>query len=293
MKCFYHDDMDGKAAAFVVSIVARTQRPAGTDCEFIAMDYGKPFPAEAIADGEEVWIVDFSIEPAVMDELLAITEHVVWIDHHKTAIEKYYHYTNWRPGSVYRIGEDAGCVLTWRYCFPDKPLPRAIELVGDRDVWKWEFGQETANFYAGASMMDTDPTSDFWRHMLNDSHQFIRVLDQGGIINAYTARHNASLFKRIGFVAYMVDGNKKMYRCLCMNVCGTGSEVFGDGAIDEHAILSTFYWDGTQFTVSLYSNQIDVSEIAKLHGGGGHAGASGFQCNELPYIPVALACGSS
>ena len=40
------------------------------------------------------------------------------------------------------------------------------------------------------------------------------------------------------------------------------------------------------WTVSLYSNkqpEIDVSKIAKKYGGGGHAGASGFQCDELPF----------
>jgi nanoRNase/pAp phosphatase (c-di-AMP/oligoRNAs hydrolase) len=35
--------------------------------------------------------------------------------------------------------------------------------------------------------------------------------------------------------------------------------------------------------VSLYSEKVDVSIIAKNHGGGGHAGAAGFICRDLPF----------
>lgn len=38
-----------------------------------------------------------------------------------------------------------------------------------------------------------------------------------------------------------------------------------------------------QFTVSLYSETVDVGAIAKAHGGGGHKGAAGFVCDTLPW----------
>ncbi len=272
MKCFYHDDLDGKAAAF---IVARYETPWAGVHKMVAMNYGTPFPLDTIGEGETVWIVDFSIDPLEMLALLGRTDKVRWIDHHKTAIEKYANF----PKDIAGLREDgtAGCVLTWRYCFPDKPCPRAIELVGDRDVWRWQYGQETADFCAGAQMMDTHPHSDFWEYMLNDSHQFIRVCDQGKIVNAYRAKFYDDMLKSIGFDAGL-DG----YRCLCLNAARVGSESFGE-AIHEYDICSSFYHDGKQFTISLYSEKIDVSEIAKAHGGGGHRGASGFQCAELPY----------
>lgn len=268
--------MDGKAAAFAV-LHSLGQR--AVECECVPMDYGKPFPLNTICNDEPIWIVDFSIDPKEMNSLLQFTGNVIWIDHHKTAIEKYADF----PTEIAGVREDgvAGCVLTWRYCNPDEPLPRMIELVGDRDVWTWAFGKETANFHAGAAMCDTQPKSIFWKTMLNDSHQFVRVLDQGSVINAYKSQHNADVLKRIGFEAY-IDGHK----CLCMNACSVGSEAFGDGAMGEYAILSPFYWDGQQFSVSLYSSQVDVSEIAKARGGGGHKGAAGFQCDVLPYEPA-------
>ena len=40
-----------------------------------------------------------------------------------------------------------------------------------------------------------------------------------------------------------------------------------------------------EYIVSLYTTQadLDVAEICKKHGGGGHKGAAGFTCNELPF----------
>jgi len=39
-----------------------------------------------------------------------------------------------------------------------------------------------------------------------------------------------------------------------------------------------------QWTVTLYSRDgINVGEIAKKYGGGGHANAAGFQCEKLPF----------
>ncbi|MDO5845105.1 MAG: DHHA1 domain-containing protein, partial [Methanocorpusculum sp.] len=52
---------------------------------------------------------------------------------------------------------------------------------------------------------------------------------------------------------------------------------------DKYEIFIPFVFDGEQYTVSLYSTTVDVSEIAKSFGGGGHKGASGFQCAELPF----------
>lgn len=75
------------------------------------------------------------------------------------------------------------------------------------------------------------------------------------------------------------------YRVIvCNTPCGN-SLVFDSVDSDTYDIMSVFFFDGKQYTVSLYSTkkEIDVSEIAKKHGGGGHKGAAGFQCKELPF----------
>ena len=88
MKCFYHNDADGKCSGFWVFQCAGMTDIHG-HCDFIEMRYEKPFPMDTIKPNERVYIVDYSISPNEMRELLKITTDITWIDHHKTAIEKY------------------------------------------------------------------------------------------------------------------------------------------------------------------------------------------------------------
>ena len=43
--------------------------------------------------------------------------------------------------------------------------------------------------------------------------------------------------------------------------------------------------DGENWTVSMYTGHqdVDVSEVCKKYGGGGHRGAAGFTCEEIPF----------
>jgi nanoRNase/pAp phosphatase (c-di-AMP/oligoRNAs hydrolase) len=82
----------------------------------------------------------------------------------------------------------------------------------------------------------------------------------------------------------MFDGLK----CIAVNRLMANSKFF-DSVWDPHtydAMLS-FGWRGSQWTVSLYTDRpdIDVSEVARKRGGGGHKGAAGFQCTDLFFVP--------
>ena len=182
MKCFYHDDLDGNASAFCVVAWVGIHGPHDIENCLNKINYGMPFPLEIIQPDEQVWIVDYSISPDEMEKLLAITRDVVWIDHHKTAIDRYSSFKKPIPG--YRLSGVAACQLTWEYvhwhskrgfdCLsidgvcetPQRaltyPIPKALKLTADRDVWDWKYGDETRFFYAGSQLHDTSPDSEFW-----------------------------------------------------------------------------------------------------------------------------------
>lgn len=71
--------------------------------------------------------------------------------------------------------------------------------------------------------------------------------------------------------------------CFAMNLGHCNSDYFKSLPNGKYDIFIPFVFDGDQYTVSLYSTDTDVSEIAKKYGGGGHKKASGFQCKELPF----------
>lgn len=300
MKILYHNDMDGKCAAHVVlSLDHRAE--AGT-CT-IPMNYGLEVPFEHIGKDELVYIVDFSIEPADMSKLLKITENVIWIDHHKTAIEKYKDFLWVDSGMAERTGSEsdipgvraawgAGCELTYAYLDAlnrditlNKAIvgtPEYVYLVGDRDTWTFKHGDRTRHFFSGLQIEDTEPNS-------NISWAFIRsnidhIVGNGKIIQRYKDKTQQDFTRERGFWV-----NFAGHRCYAVNG-GRGSEPF-EAVVPEAAVWISFsYMPGAYWMVSLYSDKVDVSEIAKRYQyngtrGGGHKGASGFQCAYPPFLP--------
>ncbi|MDD5644015.1 MAG: DHH family phosphoesterase, partial [bacterium] len=136
MKCFHHNDLDGWCAGAIVF------HASDKKCEMIEIDYKDRFPLEVVALGEKVVIVDFSIKPPVMKELLKRTRDILWLDHHKTAMEYEKKYGVVIPGI--RSNDYSGCELAWMVLCEGKPMPRAVELIGDMDKWAWKFDKETS-----------------------------------------------------------------------------------------------------------------------------------------------------
>jgi len=323
MKCFYHNDNDGKAAAFCVHAwvgIKECCHPV----EFIEMSYGKPFSFDDIRVGEQVWIVDYSIQPEEMTRLLGITEDVTWIDHHKTALEKYADYPHEIRGV--RDTSEAACTLAWKYIhwwtqrgdgeirlgdmgdhYPynsahNMPVPLAIAAVGDRDTWTFALGEVSKQFHAASAMHDCAPVSEFWWRCLDRETQPLprpntgndqakkrgdafwnELMMTGRVLMEHRRMTGTANVKSIGFRVEF-EG----HQCLALNTFPTNSEAFGDYG-DQHdcEILMPFYHNGTQFSVSMYSRDVDVGAIAKSRGGGGHKGAAGFQANDLPWVETA------
>ena len=149
MICFYHADLDGQCAAAIARGYEVEVMAEDKSWDFLEVNYNLPFPLEAVAPGEPWMMLDYSLPP---DQMLALIERSAagtWIDHHRTALEKLEGLSDVHALRGTRSTAEAGCVLTWQYLFGDDPMPRAVELVGDRDIWRWAFGDETKFFCAG------------------------------------------------------------------------------------------------------------------------------------------------
>jgi oligoribonuclease NrnB/cAMP/cGMP phosphodiesterase (DHH superfamily) len=295
MKVFYHTDLDGKCSAAIVKHYFDKEH-AGTQIEFIHINYNMPFPLDSIAEQEDVIIVDYSLPVEEMDALCEITEHVIWIDHHRTAIERFdgHVFPGKSNGSIRGIREtrEAGCVLTWEYFFPRDVLPEVVKLAGDYDVWRWAFGERTKFFVAGMYSQDNAPESSLWTRLFgNDAlaeMNLDKIVSDGRVIEQYREKWFAGYRKSWSFESE-IDGHK----CLCMNLSNAGSQMFGDKE-KEYPVLLCFAYDGKQYSVSLYSaTGVDVGRIAEKFGGGGHPGAAGFQMAPIEFLKlIEMKCSS-
>ena len=281
MKCFYHNDMDGKCAGAIVYKFYKRDRDfekeTNEKCEFISINYNNDFPFDSITQNETVIIVDFSLQKeGEFEKLLNITKNIIWIDHHKTAIEKHY------PLKLNGIRKDgvSGCELTWHWFYPGRPIPRVVELLGDYDIWSFKHGDNTNFLQTGIRLYNTKPESEDWVRWLDQFYFPIDELGKGEISLKYRNTYYNGLVKSFSFFIEF-EG----YKTVVCNAGSVSSQLF-DSVKEDYDIMMPFVFDGKKWIVSLYTKKenIDVSEIAKKYGGGGHRKASGFRCDELPFI---------
>lgn len=281
MKCFYHSaDLDGLCSG---ELICR----AHPECKMIGIDHGDLFPWDSIGPGETIYMVDFSLQPWEHMERLAETCDLVWIDHHKSAIEE-----NARRPINFRGIATSGlgaCALVWRWLRVNEHvftgrMPRAIQLLAEYDVFD-HHDPDCLPFQYGMRIRDTQLGAPIWQDVLfgvSDvpaDYALLEVVGEGRTALTYQKRQDAIAAKASCFETEL-DG----LRCIAVNRGLINSQFF-DVVWDseKHDAKLSFWWTGKHWKVSLYSDKVDVSKIAKARGGGGHAGASGFQCMELPF----------
>jgi oligoribonuclease NrnB/cAMP/cGMP phosphodiesterase (DHH superfamily) len=264
--CIYHNDTDGRTSAAIV------RRSLGRDVVMCEMKYGDSFPLDEVLVADHIIIVDFSLPREDMQRLAAYHQFT-WIDHHQSAIEEMSDISEDWPGT--RQTNEAACVLTWRYFFPDKPIPRAVVLIGDRDIWRWD-ERETGAFNEGLYQLNTNPyNTKLWKPLLDDDRVLVKeIIERGSILREARLRNIQSATARYGFVV-IFEG----HRTLAVNLRGSGDlgeHIRNCGHEIAYCYIDNLV-DGELYTfVSLYSNEVDVAKIAQRFGGGGHRGAAGF-----------------
>lgn len=265
MKCYHHNDLDGRCAGAIVY-----QRH--DDCEMIEVDYKDDIGIEKIGIDEKIYVVDFSFKPETMKSVLKKTQEIIWIDHHKTAFE--YNYGIDLRGI--RDKQYSGCELTWIFLCSEV-IPKSVILIGDRDKWAWKYGEETAQFNMGLRMFPHKPKDEIWEKLIHHQADLSEVIDAGKICIKFRDQFCSDYIESYGF-----ETTFENYECFANGIYMFASEAFGK-KMEQYDICLSYEYLGNKWIVGLYSEEIDVSIIAKKYGGGGHKGAAGFECLLLPF----------
>jgi len=276
--CYYHEDMDGIVSASIVKKVY-------PEAELIACQYGREF--KQVKGKECVIMVDFSAEEKDMREIIKNNDNFCWIDHHKSAFEKLQDI--WNDGSIggLRKMTKSGCELTWDWFFPEEELPLLVALVGDYDMWKFNF-------------VDTKPVGEYLPLIIQTPDDAVQYLDYKRM-TGFSARGEVLLkAKDLRVAQAFAEGEECDMWCNpaqtafmenCF-VCNSNVDISNLGNyIAKQGYKIGIVWsvrDG-KLIVNLRSiGDVDVSQIAKNWGGGGHKNASGFTLNNLTYLKKML-----
>jgi len=271
----HHNDLDGRCSA---AIVRYAKKDEGAEIDFLEMDYKDNFDVDAIKKQyyDEAFVVDFSLHFEKMRKLKEKVGKLVWIDHHAAA--KDFIYQDLPGMRDFSEKGMAACELTWKYLF-NIGMPFSVELIGDYDKWALRHEPQCFRFYEGMKLKDNSPQSRIWIELFERDGAALDIALEGKIAMIYRDSYCEEMCKAFGYETE-ISGHSA-FAC---NISKFGSKGFGK-RMREYDICISYSHDGAKYTVSLYTenDKIDVSQICKKLGGGGHKGAAGFVSFKLPF----------
>ena len=294
----YHANCaDGFTAAWAVR--------QAMDADFHPGVHGEA-PPDAV--GRDVILVDFSYSPAVMRALQLSARSILVLDHHKSAEEDLPDFGTVMPGIegpiVLRIdGADwdgcrtwpqvqvaqraeeerggdfcmiyalfdmnrSGAGIAWDFFHPGKARPALIDHVEDRDLWRFAL-QGTREIQA--AVFSHPYRFEVWDQLMQEP--VFHLYQQGLSIER---KHHKDVAELVAVAKRrMVIGH---YDVPVASLPYTLASDAGHLMAQGESFAACYYDKATGRVFSLRSTDdgIDVSQVAKLYGGGGHARAAGF-----------------
>ncbi len=286
----YHANCaDGFGAAWAAWMLWRD------DVQYIPVGYGQVAPDVA---GKHVLIGDFSFKADVLREMGKAAKSIIILDHHKTAEADLAEWVVDNVAGEFWAGDDpmklvrhnddhigqpiaalfdmnrSGANMVWEFCH-DSPAPLLINLIEDRDLWRFEHDiTKPIGLWLRSEPFDFQR----WEAISNQ-------LDDAQGSNALIAEAKAMqrLFDRqvdeiasLGRTGLVAGFNVPLCNCPPQFASEVGHKLLTD---NPNAPFVACYSDqGKARGYSLRSDdgRMDVSKIAQKFGGGGHRNAAGF-----------------
>lgn len=314
---YHHNDHDGIVAAAILYRRYRKEK----NMVFNMIDYTVDLNFDHIDfdKGDTAVFLDYSFTNEGnmnrFKDLLSrrnSIDDVTWIDHHVSSLGVF-------DNTVRGVRNSALCATAWTYLWytftsgkevikqlllmsdkdisdrfhtsPDLPL--FIKLIDDYDCWKHIY-DETNNFHYGLTISDPKDITlanlidgwngnrDYYYNLMRSirnngesTRKYLELDDKNYHVDMYGFEHNLHM-------VHLDDRSKdRIIKCFCLNRKGN-SLMFGD-KIDEYDAVIPFYFNGSKWTYSIFTNKdyVDCEKIAKCYGGGGHRKAAGWTSDRL------------
>jgi oligoribonuclease NrnB/cAMP/cGMP phosphodiesterase (DHH superfamily) len=261
--CIYHGNcLDGYGAAWAV------RHALGDNIQFYKGIHQQPPPD---VDGLDVYLVDFSYKKEVLEDMLNTAASVTILDHHISAEEDLSELL--KAGKINGLFDinKSGAMLAWQWFNPGKPPPVLIKHIQDRDLWLFKL-DGTREINAALSSYPFD--FKVWDKLMSSNHDELKTLKRDGEAIERKLQKDIKELIASGVRRMIIAG----YDVPVLNA----SSAYVSDAGHIMSIGEAFaacYWDhpdGRSFSLRSGKDGIDVAEVAKKYGGGGHKKAAGF-----------------
>lgn len=270
---------------------------------------------------KNVIIIDVAYKMHILEEIIKEAKHVVHIDHHDSirnnVITLASKYKN-KFVSVYDAKE-SGISLVWKYFidylegYSDRSgkMPKFIKYIKDNDIGAWKLSNTHAFMVSLDVHYKLDPGEDnlYKWDKLFDKREIKKIIHIGNIYLRYQrslVEDNARRYTLEKFPSEQIyDEHKDIFKKAgqytvavyngsgCPSGTLIGKKILADVNCD-FVIMWTLHMDKKEYILSFRSEKVNVGEIAKLFGGGGHilaaacsVAVSKYNITDL-FFPVSL-----
>ncbi len=263
----YHANCpDGFTGAWVA------RKKFGDSAVYIPVKHNEAYPEEI--HGLDVVMVDFCYPKDITEEIQKNVKSLTVIDHHISNKDVVLSVEN----NLFD-NNHSGAVLAWKYFFPDENIPKILAYVEDNDLWNFELAKSKE---INSAISSYDFESEIWDSIISECETntgFEKYVKEGVVL----------LRKLEKTVQIGVERSEEIefegYRCLVSNSSTAVSHI-GNALVKKMPPIGII-WSRVEgkIIVSLRSDgTVDVSEIAKKYGGGGHKCASGFSIKQNYFL---------
>lgn len=268
----------------------------GNAVEYVPASYGQSPPD--VLD-KHVLIGDFSYKREQLEAIATGAASIIILDHHKTAEddltafrwlrEKPERFTlpvvksmidDLQRGPFPAIGalfdmSRSGAVMTWQFCHPGAEVPLLLRLIEDRDLWRFSL-PETKPFNV---WLRCEPFNfERWELIaqeLNDGRDNARIMAEAAAMQRFFDQKVAEIgrLSRRG----LIDGHEvPMCNCPPMFASEVGHWLLEQNPFAPFVACYSDQGKSRGFSLRSRDDRMDVSEVARKFGGGGHRNAAGF-----------------
>jgi len=291
--CIYHGNCaDGFGAAWAV------RKALGDSVEFVAAKHGDTPPDVTNFD---VIIVDFSYKRDVLADMGKVAKTVLVLDHHKTAQADLDCFDPFEagvrtdrtdfPGSPRQLGWEtaiaiasergaprvavcfdmhrSGAMLAWDHFHPGQQPPKLLQHFQDRDLWLFKLDGTRE---IQANLFSYPYNFEIWDKLMAADVDTLR--SDGAAIER---KHHKDIAELVAVTKRRLirGGHDVPAASLPYTFTSDAGHLMAQGEP-----FAACYWhtpEGRVFSLRSTDDGLDVSEIAKQYGGGGHRNAAGLR----------------
>jgi oligoribonuclease NrnB/cAMP/cGMP phosphodiesterase (DHH superfamily) len=305
----YHADCpDGFGAAYAAWL------RFGDGATYRPMHHGQPWEMAEIA-GHEVFVLDFSFPPDVLEAMAGRARSVIQIDHHASARQPWLDRLvtdtdggeRWRhpalPLTVHFDLAKSGARLAWEHFHPETPVPLLLQHVEDGDLWRFALpGTRPINRALALAPFDFPIWNRLVRETADAGSPGYRSLQlQGEAIEQFfhteverLAGNRLVMRARLRGepvdplqatrhgLPVITDGDRawRAVEGLAVNANALFASELGNRLAEMSGSFGLVWYvaaDGEAKVSVRGIGKLDLAEIAGRYGGGGHPNAAGFR----------------